>query len=109
VTAKQGLPPLWDGLADSLPACLHDLHGPSDGVVALPAHLAWSGPTEFDLGDARLRLSMYRIVITTGGRGDFERFLNESLLVKDWPRQRKMLGRAYREAWETRFPQLSDV
>ncbi|MEV4012920.1 hypothetical protein AB0J35_20675 [Nonomuraea angiospora] len=43
------LPSIYEGLEEKIPYSLDDLHGPAEGVVALPTHLAWSGLTEFDL------------------------------------------------------------
>jgi hypothetical protein len=98
------LPPLYEGLEDKVPDSLDDLHGPAEGVVALPNHLVWSGLTRFDLSNYRLRLSMYRIVITAGRRVDYETYLNADHLVTDWPLLRKGLGLAYRRAWEGKLP-----
>ncbi|QYC39317.1 hypothetical protein Nocox_08465 [Nonomuraea coxensis DSM 45129] len=98
------LPPLYEGLADKVPGSLADLRGPAEGVVALPPHLVWSGLTEFDLSDPRLRMTMYRIVITAGRRADYETYLNPGLLAADWPLLRRALGLGYRDAWERRLP-----
>ncbi|MGQ4477809.1 hypothetical protein [Streptomyces sp. SAS_276] len=72
----------------------------------LPLHLAWSGLRTFDLDDEKLLLGMYRIVLTTGLRGDCLQFLDGDLLVAHWPRLRKMVGRGVRSAWEDAFPVL---
>ncbi|MFC5817407.1 hypothetical protein [Nonomuraea harbinensis] len=94
------LPSRSDGLLAQIPDSLTDLRGPVDGKVALPPHLSWSGPREYDLADLRLRLSMYRMVITGGGRVDAERYLNARHLTADWPLLRKGLGPGHRRAWE---------
>ena len=52
------------GLAGRLPARPEDLHGPEQGVIVLPRHLAWPGMREFDVTDDRLRRSLYGIVLT---------------------------------------------
>ncbi|MFI7126522.1 hypothetical protein ACIBQ1_12580 [Nonomuraea sp. NPDC050153] len=49
------LPSIHEGLEEKVPDSLADLHGPVDGVAALPPHLAWSGLTEFDLSNVKLR------------------------------------------------------
>ncbi|MGP3954647.1 hypothetical protein ACTWPT_01520 [Nonomuraea sp. 3N208] len=103
------LPPLYEGLEDKIPDSLDDLHGPAEGVVPLPNHLVWSGLTRFDLSNYRLRLSMYRIVITGGRRVDYETYLNADHLVKDWPLLSKGLGPAYRRAWERKLPLRRDT
>jgi hypothetical protein len=48
-------------------------------------------------------------VLTTGHKGDAERYLHPEHLVRDWPDQRQLLGPHYRRAWESRFPQLAAV
>ena len=68
------------GLAARLPASLADLHGPEQGVVVLPRHLAWPGLREFDVSDDRLRRSLYGIVLAQGRRNDMARFVNARLL-----------------------------
>ncbi|RBQ15136.1 hypothetical protein DP939_36590 [Spongiactinospora rosea] len=95
------LPPRTTGLSGRVPPSLDALRGPSSGVVELPPHLAWSGLTRFDLADRRLRMSMYRTVITGGGRRDAETYLNAGLLAADWPLLRMGLGPGYRNAWES--------
>nr|WP_260408273.1 hypothetical protein [Planomonospora venezuelensis] len=96
----------WEDVGRRVPASLADLRGPATGKVALPPHLAWSGLTEFDLADRRLRMSLYRTVITGGGRADVELYLNADLLVADWPLLRRGLGRSYRKAWEDKISAL---
>ncbi|MFI0422091.1 hypothetical protein [Spongiactinospora sp. 9N601] len=95
------LPSRTSGLTRRVPPSPDALHGPSSGVVEPPPHLAWSGLTRFDLADRRLRMSMYRTVITGGGGQDAETYLNAGLLAADWPLLRIGLGPGYRNAWET--------
>lgn len=85
---------------------LDELAGPEDGSVELPLELAWSGLRAFDLGDVKLRLGLYRIVLNNGSRDDFVRYLNREHLIQYWPIPRKMLGRGVRETWEEAFPEL---
>ncbi|MGI5283344.1 hypothetical protein ACQEVF_08425 [Nonomuraea polychroma] len=98
------LPSRYEGLEEKVPDSLDDLHGPAEGVVPLPPHLAWSGLTEFDLSKPGIRMEMYRTVITTGRRVDYELYLNADHLVADWPMLRKGLGPGYRHAWEKKLP-----
>jgi hypothetical protein len=98
------LPSWYEGLHEKIPESLGDLRGPAEGVVALPPYLAWSGLTEFDLAKPMIRLSLYRLVITTGRRADYESYLNADHLVRDWPLLRKGLGSGYRCAWEKKLP-----
>ncbi|MGW7082198.1 hypothetical protein ACWGH2_01680 [Streptomyces sp. NPDC054871] len=37
-----------------LPGSLDDLHGPAQGVVELPLHIAWSGMTSYDMSKPRV-------------------------------------------------------
>ncbi|WP_329425479.1 hypothetical protein OG339_34675 [Streptosporangium sp. NBC_01495] len=100
------LPSRWDGVEQRVPESLADLRGPATGKVALPVHLGWSGLTEFDLVNPLLRMSLYRTVITGGGRSDAESYLNAELLVADWPTLRRGIGPSYRRAWETKIAAL---
>jgi hypothetical protein len=89
--------------AGRLPASLEELHGPAQGVVVLPRHLAWPGLREFDLSDDRLRRSLYGIVITQGRRNDMARFVNARLLREDWPVLRDSLDPKVRKSCERRL------
>jgi hypothetical protein len=91
------------GLAARLPASLADLHGPEQGVVVLPRHLAWPGLREFDLSDDRLRRSLYGIVLAQGRRNDMARFVNARLLREDWPLLRTSLDPKVRKSCERRL------
>ncbi|MFI7697576.1 hypothetical protein [Nonomuraea sp. NPDC049480] len=97
------LPSIYEGLEEKVPDSLDDLHGPAEGVVALPLHLAWSGLTEFDLSKPGIRMEMYRTVITTGQRADYETYLNAGHLTADWLVLRRGLGPGYRHAWEKKL------
>jgi hypothetical protein len=96
----------WAPASDELPDDLAELGGPTRGTVVLPLHLVWSGLRVFDLGDEKLLLGMYRIVLLNGKYQDFVRYLDAALLVAHWPTLRKMLGRGVRTVWEGRFTQL---
>jgi len=99
-------PSQWGYGAERLPVTLDELDGPRAGRVELPLHLAWSGLRVFDIGDVKLLLGMYRIVLNNGSREDFVRYLDGSLMVRHWPVLRKMLGRGVRGPWEEAFPEL---
>ncbi len=99
-------PSRWGYGTERLPVTLDELAGPESGSVELPLELAWSGLRAFDLGDVKLLLGLYRIVLNNGSRDDFVRYLNREHLVRHWPILRKMLGRGVRETWEEAFPEL---
>ncbi|MEU9456639.1 hypothetical protein [Streptomyces sp. NPDC048277] len=90
-----------------LPQSLDELHGPAQGVVELPLHIAWSGMTSYDLDKPRQRMGLYRTVLHEGLRDDLPRYLNEDLLLRLWPVLRTLLGRTVRTVWEDAFPQLA--
>jgi hypothetical protein len=89
-----------------LPASLSDLHGPEQGVIVLPRHLARPGLREFDVTDDRLRRSLYSLVLTYGRRNDIARFLNSRLLRQDWPLLRTALEPRVRRGCERRLKLL---
>jgi hypothetical protein len=91
-----------------LPETLDDLTGPGHGTVQLPAHIAWSGLTAFDVGRAALCTSMYQVVLTEGVQEDLAAYLNRGLLLTHWPVLRTVLGRAIRDVWEAAFPELTE-
>lgn len=86
----------WAPAPDQLPGDLTELTGPTHGTVVLPLHLAWSGLRAFDLGDEKLLLGMYRIVLLNGRREDYTCYLDAAQLIAHWPILRKMLGRGVR-------------
>ena len=89
--------------AGRLPASLSELHGPEQGVIVLPRHLARPGLREFDVTDDRLRRSLYGIVLTNGRRNDLARFVNPRLLQQDWPLLRTFLDPKVRRGCERRL------
>jgi hypothetical protein len=91
-----------------LPESLDDLSGPESGTVQLPAHIAWSGLTVFDVNRPPLCASMYQVVLTEGLREDLAAYLNRGLLVRHWPTLRTVVGRAIRDVWEAAFPELME-
>jgi hypothetical protein len=92
-----------DSLAARLPGSLDDLHGPAQGVVVLPRHLARPGLREFDLADDPSRRSLYGLMLTRGRRGDMARFVNARLLRLDWPLLRGSLDPKIRRGCERRL------
>ncbi|MFI8075152.1 hypothetical protein ACIF85_41265 [Streptomyces sp. NPDC086033] len=103
---SRSAPSRWGYGAERLPVTLDELAGPKSGSVALPLELAWSGLRVFDLGDVKLLLGLYRIVLNNGSTDDFVRYLDQEHLVRHWSILRKMLGRGVRETWEEAFPEL---
>jgi hypothetical protein len=91
-----------------LPETLDDLSGPGQGTVQLPAHIAWSGLTAFDVDRPPLCASMYQVVLTEGLREDLAAYLNRGLLVRHWPMLRTVVGRVIRDVWEAAFPELTE-
>ncbi|MDQ8703553.1 hypothetical protein RCO28_13810 [Streptomyces sp. LHD-70] len=90
-----------------LPESLDDLHGPTQGVIELPLHIAWSGLTSYDMRNPRQRMGLYRTVLHEGLREDLPRYLNQDLLLQLWPVLRMLVGRTVRAVWEDAFPQLA--
>ncbi|MGP4051990.1 transcriptional regulator [Streptomyces sp. 2A115] len=93
--------------ARRLPVEFAMLAGPAHGTVSLPVHLAWSGLTEFDLDQPRLRMSCYRIVLAEGLHDDLVRYLNQDLLLTMWPTLRTLISRDLRDVWEGAFAELA--
>jgi hypothetical protein len=52
---------------------------------------------------------MYRIVITVANSDEMVEYLDPTHLVNDWGTQCGFLGRGYRRAWESRYPQLAEA
>ncbi|BCL27001.1 hypothetical protein ACFFS2_28685 [Streptomyces aurantiacus] len=90
-----------------LPESLDELHGPSQGTVELPLHMAWSGMTSYDLSKPRQRMGLYRTVLHEGLHDDLPRYLSQDLLLQLWPVLRTLVGRSVRSVWEDAFPQLA--
>lgn len=93
--------------ASQLPARLDELAGPVHGTVDLPLHVVWSGLSSFDLDRPKLRMSLYRTVLTEGLHEDLVAFLNKDLLIHQWPILRTLISRAIRDVWEHAFPELA--
>ncbi|MFD8035597.1 hypothetical protein ACFV3F_44165 [Streptomyces sp. NPDC059717] len=90
-----------------LPQSLDELRGPTQGVVDLPLHMAWSGMTSYDMDKPRQRMGLYRTVLHEGLRDDLPRYLNQDLLLQMWPVLRTLVGRTVRTVWEDAFSPLA--
>jgi hypothetical protein len=89
-------------VADALAA----LNGPTQGVVALPRHLDWSGHAEYDLSRPGRLASMYKVVLTEASTvDDLNTWLNADLLLRLWPTL--WLPLQLRQRWEEAFPELA--
>ena len=88
-----------------VPADLHELAGPSTGLVELPTHLDWSEQGVYDLeDDGQLGLMYERVIREADHLDDLRTYLNGSVLVRIWPRL--FLPVQARQAWEARFRSL---
>jgi len=88
-------------VADTLTA----LTGPTEGVLALPHHLDWSGNAEYDLGRPARLASMYKVVLIEAGTvDDLNTWLNADLLRRLWPTL--WLPPQLRRSWERAVPEL---
>jgi hypothetical protein len=90
-----------------LPDSLDLLQGPTDGIVDLPQHVAWSGMASYDLGKPRQRMTLYRTVLQQGLHDDLLTYLNKEMLLQLWPVLRTLVGRTVRSEWENAFPRLA--
>jgi hypothetical protein len=85
---------------------LAELQGPTQGVVALPRHLDWSGRAEYDLSRLGRLASMYKVVLTEAGTvEDLNTWLDADLLRRLWPTL--WLPPQLRRSWEEAFPELA--
>jgi hypothetical protein len=82
------------------------LNGPSEGVVALPHHLDWSGHREYDLSRPGRLTSMYKVVLNEARTvDDLNTWLDAHLLLRLWPAL--WLPSQLRRRWEEAFPELA--
>ncbi|WP_229400873.1 hypothetical protein [Micromonospora okii] len=85
---------------------LAELNGPTQGVVALPRHLEWSGHAEYDLSRLERLASMYKVVLTEAGTvDDLNTWLDADILRRLWPTL--WLPPQLRRSWEEAFPELA--
>ncbi|MEU2564011.1 hypothetical protein ABZ626_32500 [Streptomyces longispororuber] len=90
-----------------LPARLEDLRGPAHGTVDLPLHVVWSGRRSYDVDRPRARMGLYRTVLAEGQREDLINFLNQDLLISQWPVLRTLISSLIRDVWEDAFFELN--
>jgi hypothetical protein len=84
---------------------LSALHGPSGGIVALPAHLDWSGSASYHLDDQARLVDYYRTVLIEATKpDDLHGYLDRTTLLRLWPTL--WLPADLRSAWERHFPEL---
>jgi hypothetical protein len=107
VTTPTPLPSRLIGVTKRIPESLSELEGPAHGRVDLPVRLAWSGPTWYDVDDPRQRLTLYRQLMDCGQRYDIVKYVNAELLLRDWPRIRRLTSRRLISVWEKRLPDLA--
>jgi hypothetical protein len=87
------------------PRSLDDLHGPTTGTVRVRPHINTSPHPVYDLADEGLRWHLYSAVVREGTPEEQTELLDRRVLVDLWPTLN--LPRRCRDAWETRFPELS--
>jgi hypothetical protein len=100
------LPSRYAGVEERIPTW-EAFHGPDRGVVQLPHRLAWSGPTSYDVGDMRQRLTLYSILLDCGQYDDIAAYVNRVLLSADWPNMRRLTSRELIGIWERQLPELA--
>lgn len=85
---------------------LATLNGPTEGTIALPHHLDWSGHAEYDLSRPGRLAGMYKVVLTEASTvDDLNTWLNADLLLRLWPSL--WLPPQLRRRWEEAFPELA--
>lgn len=68
------------------------------GVVELPLHIRWSGPSlRYDLADRQQRARVYEQVLREGNEDDVRRFIRADELIDLW--EELVLPRHVRLAW----------
>lgn len=100
------LPSRYTGIEERIPAW-ESFHGPDSGQVQLPHRLAWSGPTSYDVGDMRQRLTLYSVLLDCGQSRDIAAYVNRVLLRADWPNLRRLTSREIIGIWERQLPALA--
>jgi len=84
------------------------LTGPTGGSVRLPAYLAWSGSSEYDLDAPGRIIDLYRtVLIEAANPADLYAYLDVGTLQRLW--SYLWLPLELRMAWEDRFPQLAEL
>lgn len=94
-----------DVIPYEMPSSLAALHGPTEGVVALPLTVYWGPDATADLSTPDGIEKVYENVIREGTSDLQEALLNAGLLSRVWPQLR--LPKRCRDSWEARFPELA--
>ncbi len=85
---------------------LDELHGPAEGTVTLPPHLAAPGDADYDLAYAREVAGMYEMVLVRAASlQDVRAWVDPRLLVRVWPLV--ILPERLTDGWENRIPELA--
>jgi hypothetical protein len=109
VSPTEPLPSRLIGAEKRIPTDLAMLSGPTEGTVRLPVRLAWSGQTEFEVGDPADRLTLYTTVLDCGQLADVVAYLDAGHLLADWPRVRRLTSQRLVALWESRLPDLASI
>lgn len=92
------LPSWFEGYEQILPASLDDLKGPAGGFIDRPIR-----PFPFALDNWRMRVELYRELITAGHKAELERYINRDHFIELWPYIRICVCDGYRLPWERSF------
>lgn len=84
-----------------------EITGPAHGTVDLPLHVVWSGCCSYEVEQPRSRMGLYCTARAEWQRQDLVDFLNEDLLIEQWPVLRTLTCRPIRHMWEAAFPELA--
>jgi hypothetical protein len=102
----EGLPSRFATAASRVPGW-DEFYGPGSGAVDLPTRLCWSGSPRFSIDDPLDRLALYSALFDAGQREDIARYVNRELLMRAWPRVRRLTSRELIDIWEERLPPLA--
>ena len=95
-----------DVIPYEMPSSLAALHGPTEGVVALPLTVYWGPDATADLSTPDGVEKVYENLIREGTNDLQEALLNVGLPSRVcWPQLR--LPKRCRDSWEARFPELA--
>lgn len=75
--------------------------------VALPLHLKWSGPREYDLEDHQHLLLVYETVMREGGAADIATYIDPAEVARLW--DELVLPAGVRAAWRAYLELHHDV
>lgn len=71
------------------------------GIVELPLHLKWSGPTTYDLDDPQHLRVVYEVVLQEGNAADVREYIDPDVLLALWDDMFLPVG--VRRAWRDWF------